>query len=663
MAEPDPHGPMPQAPYYRLGPFRLDAIGKRLQLGDIRLDTDAQQVDLLLCLVRAYPGIVAKDELIERVWGGRFVTDAALHKSISELRKVLREAGDGQDWIETRHRRGYQLREVAIPEFPEIPMPVPEAIEAPPMARPRRWIQAWVALLAIAFAMLAALWWWRHDPPELAPDRPTPLAADVTESTRARLRAMDRAALVDTIRQSFGQDDPLVLAAIDALRNPDALAADPERAALADKFAGIHAYRSGDFDQAMVWYRNALAGFVASSNRAEQANVLNNMGVLLSESGQDPEQGARWFAESLALRVSLEDHQSILASHKNLSNLWLEAGRLAEAEQAVRAYVSAAERIGAAADRVDASLLQGDIALARGDAEAGRWFLDAKALALQSGLALAAASAEQRLGRVALQQGDAHAARAAFLSAMKLYEQSNETHQRAVVFYNLATADETLGDSAAALKHYSKVLEAAPASDSTLRIDAELGRVRSLWALGEQAQARAALDLAQREASTLNHSSALARVLLARSLQALLDQQPTAARAHLEAARSKLADAPAWEFASALGLQEAWVSIAHGEHAAALQGLERLAELARERDDRSVTARINHVRSYAHMGAGAADLALAYSMSAAVRVSPLNQPPPAVTKPEFRSWHLAVALLAGVLIGILLTLAKARRKY
>ncbi|RPH76529.1 MAG: hypothetical protein EHM77_09100, partial [Planctomycetaceae bacterium] len=202
MAEPDPHGPMPQAPYYRLGPFRLDAIGKRLQHGDTRIATDAQQVDVLLCLVRAYPGIVAKDELIERVWGGRFVTDAALHKSISELRKVLREAGDGQEWIETRHRRGYQLREAAIPEFPEVPMPASTATGAPPTARPRQRLPAWSGLLAIAFAVLAGVWWWRHDPPALAPDRPVAVVADVTESTRAKLRAMDHAALVATIRQS-----------------------------------------------------------------------------------------------------------------------------------------------------------------------------------------------------------------------------------------------------------------------------------------------------------------------------------------------------------------------------------------------------------------------------------------------------------------------------
>ncbi len=163
---------MHEAPYYRLGPFRLDAIGKRLQHGDTRLDTDAQQVDVLLCLIRAFPGIVAKNELIERVWGGRFVTDAALHKTISELRKVLREAGDGQEWIETRHRRGYQLREAAIPELPETPRQAMAGVEEPPANRPRRRRLRWTAVLAIVFSVLAGVWWWLHVPPAIAPDRP-----------------------------------------------------------------------------------------------------------------------------------------------------------------------------------------------------------------------------------------------------------------------------------------------------------------------------------------------------------------------------------------------------------------------------------------------------------------------------------------------------------
>ncbi|MBK8285184.1 MAG: winged helix-turn-helix domain-containing protein [Ahniella sp.] len=654
--------PMPSAPFYRLGPFRLDAVGKRLQLGENRLDTDAHQIDVLLCLIRAYPGIVAKDDLIERVWGGRFVTDAALHKSISELRKVLREAGDGQDWIETRHRRGYQLREAAIAEFPELPKPSTAEPATSPSMRFKSRVPALGSLLVLGLMVWAGVWWWRHEPEVPLPERPDVTVVEVPESTKVRLRGMDRPALVATIRESMGQDDPLVLAAIEALRDPSAATSDPARLALADKFAGIRAYRAGEFDQAMAWYRHALDGFVALEDRAEQANVLNNMGVLLSESGQDPELGARWFAESLALREALGDAPSILASHKNLANLWLEAGRLPEAEAAVRAYVSAAEQVGQAADRVDALLLEGDVALANGNGDAGRWFAEAKSLALQNGLALAAASAEQRLGRVALQQGDARAAQIAFQSAMKLYEQTNETHQRAIVLYNLANADEALGDVAAALAHYSEVLDTAPASDSTLRVDAELGRVRALWKQGDQDGARSALDAAQREATTLSNAAALAPVLISRSVQALLDKQPTAARAHLESARGKLGASPEWELGSALALQDAWVSIAHGEFVAALQSLDRLADAARVRKDLGLLARIDQIRSYAHLGAGEPDRALAYSMAAAVQIGPVSKTTQSGTeKGTTTGWHLGLALLAGLLIGGLLVWVTTRR--
>lgn len=665
MIESNPERQGSEPSFYRLGPFRLDAIGKRLQLGDNRLSADAQQVDILLCLIRAYPGIVAKDDLIDRVWGGRFVTDAALHKSISELRKILRESGDGQDWIETRHRRGYQLRDGAVPEFaansPETAPIVADLRDGTTRAAASAFSGGWWLWSSfLALACVAA--WWFLTPSTPTADRPATGPVAIAPATRDRLRTLDRAALVTTIRDALGQDELLVQAAIEALRDPQAVAVDPDRVPLADKFAGIAAYRSGDFDAAMAWYRNALAGFERSGNSVEQGNVLNNMGVLLSESGQQPDQAADWFRKSLALREQSGDPAAILASHKNLGNLWLEAGRIPEAEQAIVAYVEAATKIGVAADQADAALFRGDLALAKGTGDAAGWFEQARALAMQNGLAVVAASAEQRLGRVALLDGDARAAKAAFRSAMALYEQSNETHQRAVVLYNLATAEEALGDVAAALEHYSSVLTSAPASDSTLRVDAELGRARALWASADVDGANAALDAAQREATTLGNPVALVPVLLARSQQAVLLQQPTAARAHLEDARDRLAGIDDWESTSALALQDAWVSMAHGDHAAALAGLDHLAATAAQRRDRGLLGRIDRVRSYAHLGSGRPDLALAYSMSALDRRAPPSIPTDTAQARDVLPWITLGTAVAGFLLGVLIMGVRLRRR-
>jgi hypothetical protein len=48
--------------------------------------------DLLLMLVEQCPAIISKDELMQRVWGSRFVGDNALAVYLSPLRKAL---GDG----------------------------------------------------------------------------------------------------------------------------------------------------------------------------------------------------------------------------------------------------------------------------------------------------------------------------------------------------------------------------------------------------------------------------------------------------------------------------------------------------------------------------------------------------------------------------------------
>jgi hypothetical protein len=145
-------------------------------------------------------------------------------------------------------------------------------------------------------------------------------------------------------------------------------------------------------------------------------------------------------------------------------------------------------------------------------------------------------------------------------------------------------------------------------------------------------------------------------------VQALLDKQPTAARAHLESARGKLGASPEWELGSALALQDAWVSIAHGEFVAALQSLNRLADAARVRKDLSLLARIDQIRSYAHLGAGEPDRALAYSMVAAVQISPVSNATQSGTeKSAATRWQLSLASLAGLLTGGLLVGFTTRR--
>lgn len=602
-----------------LGPIHVDRLGKRLMRGEVRLDADAQQVDVLLALIRAYPAIVSKDTLIQEVWGGRFVTDAALHKTISELRKVLREACDGQEWIETRHRRGYQL--AAAPGTAPVrhaETPSPHAAPEPSAAaRPasRRW-----PLLMAAGGVVAVLAWvgagWfdaktttrTASVPTSASPTAKPKPAElphVAAEVQARIEAMSAAALVQTIRDALGQDEALARAAIAELGDPRLADEMPDHRALADKFAGIDAYRSGDFDQAMGHYRRALDGFVQSGNRAEEGNVLNNMGVLHSESGRDPDQAAAWFQRSREIREALNDKAAVLASHKNLANLWLGNARFDRAQEAVSAYVAAARETGTPADQIDALLLQGDVALGLGEANAATWFEQAHELAVRAGDALLAASAQQRLGRLALRAGRPAEARDRFAAALTLYEQSPDSHQRAIVLYNLANADEALGDAPGALAHYQNAEAEAPDPHSTLAVDAALGQVRMLWRLDRFPDGEALLSQVNQRVLTQGESLTKAVVNVHRSSLALMQDQPLAARALIQEARKILGEGGDWELLVTLQEQEIWVHMALAEHDGAQAALERLRDQAKARGDQRVLDRYRQLEQLAQVARGA----------------------------------------------------------
>lgn len=66
-------------------------------------------LQLLLFLVRREGDVISKEELIEAVWGGREVSDAAMYNRVSALRQALRDA-DGPDERCIQWEYGHGLR-------------------------------------------------------------------------------------------------------------------------------------------------------------------------------------------------------------------------------------------------------------------------------------------------------------------------------------------------------------------------------------------------------------------------------------------------------------------------------------------------------------------------------------------------------------------------
>lgn len=125
--------------------------------------------DLLLLLARRANMLVSREDILETVWAGRVVEDAAITHCVWQIRRALGD--DGKDILQTRPKRGYVL---VVPDAAWIRPAVAPSAEAPadespveavgPAEPPQRdgrrrgWLAVVVAVLVIGCAGLVA---WR----------------------------------------------------------------------------------------------------------------------------------------------------------------------------------------------------------------------------------------------------------------------------------------------------------------------------------------------------------------------------------------------------------------------------------------------------------------------------------------------------------------------
>ncbi|HSP97810.1 MAG TPA: winged helix-turn-helix domain-containing protein [Candidatus Dormibacteraeota bacterium] len=94
---------------YRFGPFELDLARAELRAdGEVRA-LEPQVFALLALLVEHRERLVSKDELVEKVWEGRVVSDAAVASRVKSARRALGDDGKAQRFIKTIHGRGFRF--------------------------------------------------------------------------------------------------------------------------------------------------------------------------------------------------------------------------------------------------------------------------------------------------------------------------------------------------------------------------------------------------------------------------------------------------------------------------------------------------------------------------------------------------------------------------
>lgn len=111
---------------YEFEGFRLDVSEHLLWQNGTIATVTPKAFDLLVLLVRNQGHLLAKDEIIERLWAGSFVEEANLNVNISALRRILGDTPTEQRFIETVPRHGYRF---VAPVVSPGGKPIPDAAE------------------------------------------------------------------------------------------------------------------------------------------------------------------------------------------------------------------------------------------------------------------------------------------------------------------------------------------------------------------------------------------------------------------------------------------------------------------------------------------------------------------------------------------------------
>lgn len=94
---------------YRFGPFELDTDRLELRVEGVVRPLEPQVYAVLALLIENRERVLSLDELIEKVWDGRPISDAAVSSRIRSARQALGDDGTRQVYIRTLPRRGFRF--------------------------------------------------------------------------------------------------------------------------------------------------------------------------------------------------------------------------------------------------------------------------------------------------------------------------------------------------------------------------------------------------------------------------------------------------------------------------------------------------------------------------------------------------------------------------
>lgn len=117
---------LPDGPIYAFGEYELDTRLHELRRAGEPLRVEPQVFDVLRHLFASRDRVVSKEELLDGVWGHRYVAPTTLNSRIKAARQAVGDDGAAQRVIRTVHGLGFRI----VAEVAE------RSAAAPPAARP-----------------------------------------------------------------------------------------------------------------------------------------------------------------------------------------------------------------------------------------------------------------------------------------------------------------------------------------------------------------------------------------------------------------------------------------------------------------------------------------------------------------------------------------------
>ena len=133
---------------YQFGDITLDPARRTVRRGTANIQLGKLTYELLLLLIEAAPRIVTQEEVAERLWNDRHVTQDTVRQRAKLLRKALSDDADNPRYFTVVRGQGYRL----IPDVAIIPTET-----TPPTWSQRPTLVAGIALLVIA--TLSVTYW------------------------------------------------------------------------------------------------------------------------------------------------------------------------------------------------------------------------------------------------------------------------------------------------------------------------------------------------------------------------------------------------------------------------------------------------------------------------------------------------------------------------